>query len=83
MAELESDFPGLNPDDPTAQAWRTPIPNVQGDRPPVLIHLNRYPLALSSHGIATSPPWCPTSSVANEADAAVRTVSSAASPACA
>ncbi len=53
MAELETDFPELNPDDPTIDAWRTPIPNLQGDRSPGLIQLNRYPFGLSSHGIAT------------------------------
>ncbi len=53
MPEHETDFPELNPDDPTIDAWRTPIPNLQGDRPPGLVHLNRYPLALASHGIAT------------------------------
>ena len=53
MAEQPTDFPELNPDDPTKDVWRTPIPNLQGDRPPGLIHLNRYPMALSSHGIAT------------------------------
>jgi agmatinase len=53
VAEPAADFPELNPDDPTSDAWRTPIPNLQGDRPPGLIHLNRYPFALASTGIAT------------------------------
>jgi agmatinase len=53
VAELPTDFPELNPDDPTAEMWRTPVEDLQGDRPPGLINVNRYPLALSSHGIAT------------------------------
>lgn len=53
MAEPETDFPHLNPDDPTIDLWRTPREDLQGDRPPGLINLNRYPFALSSHGIAT------------------------------
>ena len=48
-----ADFPELNPEDPTFDAWRTPIPNLQGDRPPGLINLNRFPLGLASHGIPT------------------------------
>jgi agmatinase len=47
------DFSGLNLDDPTVDSWRTPRPDLQGDRPPGLINLSRYPMALSSHGIAT------------------------------
>jgi agmatinase len=47
------DFPELNPEDPTYDLWRTPIPNLQGDRPAGLINLNRYPLGLASHGIPT------------------------------
>jgi agmatinase len=53
VVEPETDFPELNPDDPTSDAWRTPIANLQGDRPPGLIHLNRYPFGLASTGIAT------------------------------
>jgi agmatinase len=53
MTEPETEFPELNPDDPTIDSWRTPIPNLQGDRPPGLIHLNRYPLGLAPSGIAT------------------------------
>jgi len=53
MSEPPTDFPELNPDDPTIDSWRTPRANLQGDRPPGLIDLNRYPMALSSHGIAT------------------------------
>lgn len=37
MAEPETDFPHLNPDDPTIDVWRTPKPDLQGDRPPGLI----------------------------------------------
>lgn len=53
MAELETDFPHLNPDDPTIDIWRTPREDLQGDRPPGLINLNRYPFGLGSSGIAT------------------------------
>ncbi len=53
MVELSTDFPELNPDDPTVEVWRTPVEDLQGDRPPGLINVNRYPFALSSHGIAT------------------------------
>jgi agmatinase len=53
MAELPTDFPELNPEDPTATVWRTPIEDLQGDRPPGLIRVHRYPMALASHGIAT------------------------------
>ncbi|MGI9529936.1 MAG: agmatinase family protein [Acidimicrobiia bacterium] len=53
MAEPTTDFPSLNPDDPTVDAWRVPKEDLQGDRPPGLIDLHRYPMGLSSHGIAT------------------------------
>ena len=53
MSELPTDFPHLNPDDPTKDSWRTPIEDLQGDRLPGLINLNRYPFTLASHGIAT------------------------------
>jgi glucan biosynthesis protein C len=53
MAELETDFPELNRDDPTREIWPTPIPSRQAGRPPGLIHLNRYPMGLSSPGIAS------------------------------
>ena len=53
MAELPTDFPELNPDDPTIDVWRTPREDLQGDRPPGLINVNRYPFALASHGIGT------------------------------
>ena len=46
MAELETDFPHLNPDDPTKDIWRIPKEDLQGDRPPGLIDLQRYPLGL-------------------------------------
>lgn len=46
------EFPSINPDDPTLAALE-PLPDLQGGREPGLINLNRYPLALSSHGIAT------------------------------
>lgn len=39
--------------DGTFDLWRTPRSDLQGDRPPGLIHLNRYPLALAPSGIAT------------------------------
>ncbi len=32
MAELETDFPHLNPDDPTKDIWRIPKEDLQGDR---------------------------------------------------
>jgi len=53
LADPTTDFPSLNPEDPTFDVWRTPREDLQGDRPPGLIDLNRYPMALSSHGIAT------------------------------
>ncbi len=53
MAELETDFPHLNPDDPTKDMWRIPKEDLQGDRPPGLIDLQRYPLGLGPSGIAT------------------------------
>ena len=53
MAELETDFPSLNPDDPTTDLWRIPKENLQGDRPPGLIDLQRYPMGLGPSGIAT------------------------------
>lgn len=53
MAELETDFPHLNPDDPTKDIWRIPKKDLQGDRPPGLIDLQRYPLGLGPSGIAT------------------------------
>ncbi len=53
MSEPTTDFPELNPDDATKDVWRTPREDLQGDRPPGLIHLHRYPMSLSSHGIAT------------------------------
>ena len=53
MGHIPTDFPEFNPDDPTKDAWRTPREDLQGDRPPGLIDLQRYPMALASHGIAT------------------------------
>ena len=53
MTELPTDFPELNPEDPTKEIWRTPVENLQGDRPPGLFNVHRYPFALASHGIAT------------------------------
>ncbi len=53
MAEPTTDFPNFNPDDPSVDVWRTPREDLQGDRPPGLIDLNRYPFGLASHGIAT------------------------------
>lgn len=53
MSEPPTDFPELNPEDPTKDVWRNPRSDLQGDRPPGLIDLHRYPMALSSHGIAT------------------------------
>lgn len=53
MSELETDFPELNPDDPTKDAWRIPRDDLQDGREPGLINVQRYPLALGSHGIAT------------------------------
>jgi len=53
LSEPPTDFPHLNPDDPTVDLWRTPRADLQGDRPPGLIDLHRYPLGMSSHGIAT------------------------------
>ena len=43
MSELPTDFPCMNPNDPTTDAWRVPRSDLQGDRPPRLIDLNRYP----------------------------------------
>ena len=51
--EPETDFPGLNPDDHTIDTWRVPRSDLQGDRPPGLIDLHRYPIALGPAGIAT------------------------------
>lgn len=51
--DYETDFPELNMDDPTRELWRTPRADLQGDRPPGLINLQRYPMGLSSAGIAT------------------------------
>jgi agmatinase len=53
VADLRTDFPEHNPDDPTKDAWRVPREDLQGDRPPGLIHLNRYPFSMGSAGIAT------------------------------
>ena len=53
MPDPQTDFPSLNPDDPTYDLWRTPKKNLQGDRTPGLIDLHRYPIGLSSSGIAT------------------------------
>ena len=53
MADLTTDFPEHNPDDPTKDLWHIPREDLQGDRPPGLIHLNRYPFAHGSSGIAT------------------------------
>ena len=53
MTEPTTDFSGLNPDDPTTDAWRETLPDLQAGREPGLINLARYPFALSSHGIAT------------------------------
>lgn len=53
MSEPTGDFPHLNPDDPTIDLWREPREDLQGDRPPGLVNLSRYPMTLGSHGIAT------------------------------
>ena len=53
MSDLQTDFPEHNPDDPTKDAWRIPRDDLQGDRPPGLIHLNRYPFSAGASGIAT------------------------------
>ena len=53
MSDYETEFPHLNPDDPTAEAWSTPKPNLQGERPPGLIDLQRYPISVQAGGIAT------------------------------
>ena len=53
MSDYPTEFPELNPDDPTKDAWRTPREDLQGDRPPGLIHLNRYEAGLGASGIAT------------------------------
>ena len=53
MSEIPTDFPELNPDDPSIDIWRTPKEDLQGDRPPGLIDLNRYPIGMQGHGIAT------------------------------
>lgn len=53
MEEPGTDFPDMNPDDPTTDVWRTPVDDLQGDRPPGLIHLSRYPFAQAAHGIPT------------------------------
>ena len=53
MSDYETEFPPMNPDDPTADAWSTPKPNLQGDRPPGLIDLQRYPISVQAGGIAT------------------------------
>jgi agmatinase len=53
MTELQTDFPEHNPDDPTKDAWRIAREDLQGDRPPDLIHLNRFPFATGASGIAT------------------------------
>ena len=55
MAELETDFPHLNPDDPTKDIWRIPKEDLQGDRPPGLIDLQRYPLGLGRPALR---PFC-------------------------
>lgn len=53
MTEPQTDFPDLDPDDPTSDLWRTPREDLQGDRPPGLVNVHRYPLGMSAHGIAT------------------------------
>ena len=53
MSDLTTDFPEHNPDDPTKDLWRIAREDLQGDRPPGLIHLNRYPFSLGVSGIAT------------------------------
>ena len=53
MSELLTDFPEHNPDDPTKDVWRIAREDLQGDRPPGLIHLNRYPFSMAPAGIAT------------------------------
>lgn len=53
MTEPTTDFSELNPDDPTKDMWRTKRANLQGDRPPGLLNLNRYEFGIASHGIAT------------------------------
>ena len=53
MDPYETDFPELNPDDPSKDAWSTPKRDLQGDRPPGLIDLQRYPISTQAGGIAT------------------------------
>ncbi|MGI9666039.1 MAG: hypothetical protein ACR2N2_02915, partial [Acidimicrobiia bacterium] len=53
MSEYETEFPSLNPDDPTKDMWKTKRADLQGDRPPGLIELQRYELGIASSGIAT------------------------------
>ena len=50
--DANPDYGAIVEDDPTKDAWRTPREDLQGGREPGLIHLNRYPLSLGSHGIA-------------------------------
>ena len=51
--DANPDYGAIVEDDPTKDAWRTPREDLQAGREPGLIHLNRYPMALASHGIAT------------------------------
>lgn len=53
MAESETDFPELNPVDPSRDLWRTPKPTLQDGRTPGLIDLHRYPVSTHAGGIAT------------------------------
>lgn len=53
MGAPEAEFGELNYEDPTLDVWKEPRPDLQEGREPGLINLNRYPLALGAHGIAT------------------------------
>lgn len=52
-ADLTTDFPEMNPEDPSIDDWHHRREDLQGDRPPGLIDLNRYPIAAGNAGIAT------------------------------
>ena len=56
LPQPPSDSDHLNRNDPTFDAWRTPREDLQAGREPGLIHLNRYPFALASHGIQLERP---------------------------
>lgn len=50
---MHPEFGELNPNDALSDAWRTPEEGLQGDRPPGLINLQRYPISTHAGGIAT------------------------------